>query len=126
MTGRSPEGTDLRSTPQVEAVAEAIYDAMRDPIGGGEDKPWVPRGNSLMQDEARRRARAALGAAPQPSEGRVDLFATQLQETGRATVFPGDEDAALAALRAIGASSFTVSLRAAPVEPEPAKEPTND
>ena len=82
MTGRSPEGTDLRSTPQVEAVAEAIYDAMRDPIGGGEDKPWVPRGNSLMQDEARRRARAALGAAPQPSEGRVDLFATQLQETG--------------------------------------------
>jgi hypothetical protein len=58
-----------------EAVAAAIYDALRahDPVGSG--IPWVPGGTSYMQNEARRRARAALaGLAPErasaPAPGR--------------------------------------------------------
>ncbi len=43
-----------------EAVAEAIYDAMREQDPEGREKPWVPRGNSHKQNEARRRADAAL------------------------------------------------------------------
>lgn len=44
---------------QIEAVARAIFDAMP-PDGIGEKPPWMPRGNSLAQDDARRRAKAAL------------------------------------------------------------------
>jgi hypothetical protein len=43
-----------------ERVAEAIYDAMRENDPEGRNRPWVPRGNSQKQDEARRRAAAAL------------------------------------------------------------------
>ena len=45
-----------------EAVAEAIYDAMRENDPEGANRPWVPGGNSIKQDEARRRARAALAS----------------------------------------------------------------
>lgn len=43
-----------------EAVAEAIYDAMRENDPRGRQHPWVPGGNSDKQDEARRRADRAL------------------------------------------------------------------
>jgi hypothetical protein len=46
-----------------EAVARAIYDAMRVNDSEGRDRPWVRGGNSLKQEEARRRARAALAEA---------------------------------------------------------------
>ncbi len=49
-----------------EVVAEAIYDAMRENDPEGKDKPWVFRGNSLKQDEARQRARAVFRAARSP------------------------------------------------------------
>jgi hypothetical protein len=55
----------------------------------------------------------SLEGARHPTESRVDMFATQLQETGRATVFPGDEAAVIAALAAIGAQSFTVEVEGA-------------
>lgn len=51
----------------------------------------------------------------------IDLFATQLQETGRATAYPGDKDALLAALALIGVESFTVILT-----PVKAEEPDDD
>lgn len=50
----------------VERVAEAIYNAMRDGDEEGKRYPWVPGGNSLKQDEARRMAREALDALPTP------------------------------------------------------------
>ena len=44
---------------RVEAAAEAIYNAM--PYDEPGEKPvWVPGGNSLKQDEARKYARVAL------------------------------------------------------------------
>ena len=46
-----------------ERVAEALYDALRADHPEGKDRPWVPGGNSLKQDEARRLARIALAAA---------------------------------------------------------------
>lgn len=45
-----------------ERVAEAIYDAMRENDPEGRDRPWVPGGNSLKQEEARGRARLALSS----------------------------------------------------------------
>jgi hypothetical protein len=47
-----------------DAVARAIYDAMRENDPEGRDRPWVPGGNSRKQEEARSRARAALAEAP--------------------------------------------------------------
>ncbi len=65
-----PSNPALRAsetTPDViESVAEAIYDAMREDHDGGTNKPWVAGGNSLKQDEARRRARRALGSVSAP------------------------------------------------------------
>jgi hypothetical protein len=58
----APTGGDARgwrSDPLVEAVAEAIYDAMRENDPKGKNRPWVPGGNSDKQDEARSRARRA-------------------------------------------------------------------
>ncbi len=53
----------------VERVAEAIYDALRENDPEGKGRPWVPGGNSLKQDEARRCARAALSSeSPRPPE----------------------------------------------------------
>ena len=46
-----------------EHIARAIYDAMRDHDPEGKHRPWVAGGNSIEQDEARSRARAALAAA---------------------------------------------------------------
>ncbi len=49
---------------RTERVAEAIYNAMREPQEPeGNRYPWVSGGNSLKQDEARRRARVALDGA---------------------------------------------------------------
>ncbi len=53
----------------VEAAAEKIYyllpyNETSPPI----KPPWVPRGNSLKQDEARRYARAALSRPQAPQE----------------------------------------------------------
>ena len=51
-----------------EAVAEAIYDAMRENDPEGQTRPWIAGGNSRKQDEARRRARAALSREEATSE----------------------------------------------------------
>jgi hypothetical protein len=51
-----------------EAVARAIYDAMRENDPEGRDRPWVPGGNSRKQEEARSRARAALAEADTAAE----------------------------------------------------------
>lgn len=58
-----------RVEANVESVAHAIYDAMRENDPEGQSHPWVERGNSLKQDEARQRARAALasGTCPNPN-----------------------------------------------------------
>jgi hypothetical protein len=57
----------------------------------------------------------ALDAArcADPDEGRVDFFATTLQEGRPVTVFPGDESAAIAAAWAIGLTSFSMSAPSA-------------
>ncbi len=48
----------------IEARAEAIYAEMPfDGVGAKEKPAWVPRGNSLKQDEARRMARDERDAA---------------------------------------------------------------
>lgn len=47
--------------------------------------------------------------SPRSDDRRVDMFATTLQETGRLTVHPGDEQAAFAALRALGIDTFEVA-----------------
>lgn len=54
-------GTPHEASDVVERVAQAIYDTMRAYDDEGARYPWVPGGNSHNQDEARRRARAALG-----------------------------------------------------------------
>jgi hypothetical protein len=50
-----------RSNPLVEFYAKAIYGAM-EYDGPGEKPEWVPNGNSLKQDEARRYARAVIAS----------------------------------------------------------------
>ncbi len=64
-------------------------------------------------------AGAAAERAKDPiNEARVDMFATQLQETGRATVYPGDEQAVIVALRSTGISPFEVRAALSAEEPE--------
>ena len=105
------------------AAPAGLREALEDVASWLEAEAEFPRidPHPAMRIQARY-ARAALGAAPPspepPREGRVDLFATALQ-AGRVVVHPGDEAAAMEALRVIGASSFTVALEAAPRSPEP-------
>lgn len=49
----------------IESVAEAIYDQWMSAPGF---KPWLSRGNSTRQDDARAIARKAIAAAPQKGE----------------------------------------------------------
>lgn len=64
---------------------------------------------------------AARSVVPdRASEGRVDMLATQLQETGAAAVYEGDELAALAAVKAIGSPAWSVVLRDLPATPDTA------
>jgi hypothetical protein len=65
----------------VEEIARAVYDAM--PYDGPGAKPaWVPRGNSLKQDDARAIARAvlALQASALPADERARVRNEVLEE----------------------------------------------
>lgn len=53
---RMPSQDDLVRAVKIEVRAAEIYAT----IPGSEHHPWVPGGNSLMQDEARRRAVAEI------------------------------------------------------------------
>lgn len=53
---RWPSQADLERAVKVEVRAAEIYAAMP----GAELHPWIPGGNSLMQDEARQRAGAEI------------------------------------------------------------------
>ncbi len=85
-----------------EPPAASWRDASRALHASGDDEPYGT-------DDALPASTESTGAG----ETHVDYLATQLQETGRLTVFPGDEQAALAALRAIGVESFTIYAGAA-------------
>jgi hypothetical protein len=61
--GERQEATDGEGLELTEAVARAIYDAMRENDPEGRRHPWMPGGNSWKQEEARSRARAALAEA---------------------------------------------------------------
>lgn len=57
----------ITQSQHIEEAAKAIFDLM--PYDGplGTQRPaWVPHGDSLKQDEARRYASAALGMTPSP------------------------------------------------------------
>lgn len=60
----------------IEAAAKAIYRLFE----GAEAHPWVERGNSLMQGEARRYARAALASKPVARE--VEAIARNMMTLG--------------------------------------------
>lgn len=53
----------LDASEDVERMAEEIYNEMRKDSPEGQKYPWVPGGNSNMQEEARSRARARLNVA---------------------------------------------------------------
>ena len=60
----------------VEAVAELVYESMREAANYGREKPpkWVEGGNAIAQDEARKTARkilARLLAARRPGPERT-------------------------------------------------------
>lgn len=57
---RPAQSVPRRDDPEVEEEAERIYSAMREEDPAGSRYAWVPGGNSLKQDEARRLARVGL------------------------------------------------------------------
>lgn len=62
----------MTDSDMVELAAEAIYDLMPFDEPHGTKPAWVPRGNSLKQDEARSYARAAIRAMEKPTEEMYD------------------------------------------------------
>jgi hypothetical protein len=103
-----------------EVVACAIYDAMREADPEGRNHPWVPGGNSRKQEEARRRARTALAAAPVPDTAPLDVLAA-LDDIDRVLPFLLHDAASDPASRRDLATAIAARLRAAEARQEPVR-----
>lgn len=67
---------------EIEEAAKLIYASMRFAVPGNHyTRDWVERGNSLMQDEARRTARIILTGAPMPVTTLGEFINTINQES---------------------------------------------
>lgn len=89
--------TTTQDKQAMEAVAKAIYEQW---VGHPGYKPWVERGNSLMQDKARDIARAALSQgtqAAQPVAALTEEQRTTLRLLRQSNLLRGTEKAAITA-----------------------------